>query len=377
MRLAVSCLTALRALRAHRSGHRGLPQTRVDLPAPDPSPQQRWTARIIPLDQLALDAPPSDEHPVDVVVPDSKRRLRGRFFSCSVRSGKRARASFVPLGDGLFIPSPEALFLELANVMSPETHALLGYELCGTYSRDPRDPRCGAVTHGIPPVTSVADIEGLLSEAPRGPGVLLARRTLRRVAGNAWSAMEAIVALMACLPVHELGYELGRVRLNARHDAPPELVALGGRTSRVPDIEVLGTRVGFNYDSHQHLDLESIARAADGGNPAQAIALVREKHLDDLRRNRELAAMGHIVLPVTPNDLFAPGGLDAVMLEAALAIDAFDGGNALSNVWAALESADIRRRRQELVWSLLPWDAGVTYARKRARWVPWRPYPED
>ena len=162
-----------------------------------------------------------------------------------------------------------------------------------------------------------------------------------------------------------------------RHDAPPELVALGGRTSRVPDIEVLGTRVGFNYDSHQHLDLESIARAADGGNPAQAIALVREKHLDDLRRNRELAAMGHIVLPVTPNDLFAPGGLDAVMLEAALAIDAFDGGNTLSNVWAALDSADIRRRRQELVWSLLPWDAGVAYARKRARWVPWRPYPED
>lgn len=377
MRLAVSGLTALRALRAYRSERRRLPQARLDLPKPDPSPQRRWTARLIPLDRLALDAPPSAERPIDVVVPDPALRVRGQFFSCSVRSGARWRGAFVPLGGGLFIPSPETLFLELAEVMSPETHALLGYELCGTYSRDARDPRCGAVTHGIPPVTSVADIERLLDEVGRGTQVILARRSLRRVADNAWSAMEAIVALMACLPVHELGYELGRVRLNVRHDAPAELVALGGKTSRVPDIEVLGTHVGFNYDSHQHLDLESIARAADNGDPSEAITLVREKHLDDLKRNRELAAMGRIVLPVTPSDLFAPGGLDAVMLEAALSINAFDGGRVLSNVWVALGSASVRRRRQELVWSLLPWDAGVAYAQKRARWRPWLPYPED
>ena len=84
--------------------------------------------------------------------------------------------------------------------------------------------------------------------------------------------MEAIVALMARLPAHELGYELGRIRLNVRRGATPELVALGARESRVPDIEVCGTHVGFNYDGGDHLDLDSIARAALGGTPIAPFA---------------------------------------------------------------------------------------------------------
>ena len=370
MRLAVSGLPALRGLRAYRSERRRLPQARLNLPKPDPSPQRRWTARLIPLDRLALDAPPSAERPIDVVVPDPALRVRGQFFSCSVRSGARWRGAFVPLGGGLFIPSPETLFLDLAEVMSPETHALLGYELCGTYSRDARDPRCGAVTHGIPPVTSVADIERLLDEVGRGTQVILARRSLRRVADNAWSAMEAIVALMACLPVHELGYELGRVRLNVRHDAPAELVALGGKTSRVPDIEVLGTHVGFNYDSHDHLDLASVVSAPTSEDAVRAAEQVREKYLDDLRRNRELAATGWWILPVTSEDLFAPGGLDAVMLLAATAAQELVGGTVLQDVRAAVARSR-GGRRQLLFWRLLPGPPGAREAPVLSAWRPW------
>ena len=371
MRLTVDGLSALRALRAYRSAGKPLPAERCDLPAPDPSPRRRWSAAALPLDRLALDEAPSGQCPLEVVVPTSGSRVYASFFSCQVRSATLPPNSFVNLGEGLFIPCPELLFVELASQMSPKAHALVGYELCGTYSRDARDARLGDVTYGISPATSVERITSYLASLGRRQSILPARLVLERVSDNAWSPMEAVVALAARTPVHELGYELGEVELNARQDLAPQLAELVSSSSRVPDIEVTGTGVGFNYDSHDHLDLKAIADAARDGDPERAIARVREKYLDDLRRNRELAAHGHIILPVTSNDLFAPGGLDAVMLEAAMLMDELGHPAPLSNLRVALGSASLRQRRQELVWSLLPWKDGIGYAHKTLEWVPW------
>lgn len=370
MRLAVDRLTALRALRAFRAEGRALPAARCDLPAPDPSPRHRWGARALPLDRLALDAPPTGENPVEVAVPDAASRVQASFAHCRVRGTSIPAQSFVDLGGGLFIPAPELLFYELADVMSLEALALVGYELCGTYARDAADPRLGGATYDLPPATSVEKIDALLHSLGYRPTALLARRALSFVADGAWSPMEAIVALMARLPADECGYELGRVRLNVRHGATPELVALGCRESRVPDIEIVGTHVGFNYDGGDHLDLESIARGAEAGDPLPAMRAVREKYLDDLRRNRELAAMGRVILPVTAQDLFRPGGLDAVMLEAAMTIDELDGGFALQNTRAAM-AVSSRERRQRLLWSLLPWPEGARYAHELRASSPW------
>ena len=121
--------------------------------------------------------------------------------------------------------------------------------------------------------------------------------------------------------------------------------------------------MGFNYDGRAHLGLEAIVEAARKGDPAAAMREVREKYLDDLKRNRELAAMGRIILPVTSSDLFAPGGLDAVMLEAALAMEEFDGRSA-----SHLRGS----RRQQLIWSLLPWTEAQRYARELLERAPWK-----
>ena len=350
MRLTADRLSALRALRAWRRTGRPLPETRCDLPAPDPSPQQRWTRRALPLERLALDEPPTGDRPLEIVVPSPADRPKGSFFSCTVRSSLPS-GSFVCLRDGLFVPCPELLFLELAEVMDPKVLALLGYELCGTFSRDPRDPRGGDPVYGISPVTSVEKIAAYLDSLGWRRSALLAGHALRRVADNAWSPPEAVIALMARLPVNDLGYELGEVALNVRHGTSPELVALGCRDSRVPDIEVVGTRIGFNYDSRLHLDLESVASAARDGDARAAMRAVRGKHHDDIKRNRELAAQGRIILPVTTEDLYEPGGLDAVMVEAAMTIRQFDGGHTLQNVMLAVLSA---RERQQLLRLLLP-----------------------
>lgn len=369
MLLTPSHQTALRALRVYRCARGTLPPFRHELPEPDPSPRVRWTRSALPLDALGLAATPIAPRSVDVVVPSAGSRVRASFFSCRVLSSGIPEASFVTLENGLCLPCPELLFLQLADVMTPEVHALLGYELCGTYSRSAADPRVNEATYGVPPVTSVEKISAYLDACGRRRAVALARRSLTWVRDNAWSPMEAIVALMACLPTSADGYGMGDVALNVRHGTTPELVLLGCKESRVPDIEIAGTHVGFNYDSHTHLDLDSIAEAALNGDPSSAMRDVREKYLDDLKRNRELAAMGHVILPVTPNDLFAPGGLDAVMLEAAFAMEEFDNRSA-AHLRACLRSHAQANRRQRLVWSLLPWPEGKRYARELIGGVP-------
>lgn len=371
MRVAVSGLTALRALRVYRRSRAPLPTERAVAPRPDPSPRRRWSAGIVPLERLALDAPPTADHPLEVVVARPRDRSQARFFETRVHPSRLPAESFVDLGGGLFMPCPELLFLQLSRVMPPEVLSLLGYELCGTYSRDPQDPREGPVVYDVPPVTSVARIASYLARCGEHAGVLESRHALSHVRDNSWSPMESIIALLAVRGVHELGYGLGDVVLNVRHGATPELVALGARGSRVPDIEVVGTHVGFNYDGASHLDLESIARAAATGDAAAQMRAVRRKSFDDLKRNRELAAKGRLIFPVVSEDLFSPGGLDAVMLEAAEAMHEIDGVS-LSDIRAALDGTLLTGRRQRLLWALLPWKRGAGCMREHLAYKPWK-----
>ena len=66
---------------------------------------------------------------------------------------------YMDAGNGLRVASPELVFVEMGAVMRPEVQALLGYELTGSFSRSPLDPRGGAIAYGIPPATSVEKIE--------------------------------------------------------------------------------------------------------------------------------------------------------------------------------------------------------------------------
>lgn len=366
MRLALSGVSALRVMRGIRSREGRLPARRHELPSPDPSPQRRWSPGLLPLDALFLDEAPRPDRPLHVAVPSREDRLRGGFLECVTYVSGLPRNSYVEAGEGVFVPCPELLFAEMGAVMSAPVHALLGYELCGTFSRAARSPRTAPVTFDVRPATTAERISSYLDECRWVRGIDQARRVIDYVADNAWSPMEAILAVLASLPTVELGYGLGTVELNRRFETPGELVALGCRSSRVPDVLVSGTRVGFNYDGHAHLAQ---------GDPVPA----REKYVDDLRRNRELAVQGLVVLPVAAEDLFAPGGVDALMLEAALAIERLDGRPA-EGVRRAVAARTLRRARQQLVWSMLPWDAARGYGlalEERARRALSRAHVED
>ena len=365
MHLAVNKLSGLRALRRARAAYKALPSERCDLFAPNPDPQVRWTTRLLPLDVLALDAAPDTDHPLAVAVPSAEARLQARFATSTVYSQNLPALSIVELDEGIAASCPELAFVEAATYMTPMALVLLGYELCGTYTRDARNPRCGDVTFGVQPATNVGRIGDFIEYSGRIRGAQKAKQALALVRDNAWSPMEAIVAALALLPMSEGGYGLGDVALNRRQLTAPELVSLGCKDSRVPDIELVGTHVGFNYDGHAHF---AVGEAAEGQQAGADAASVRAKYLDDLRRNRELAAMGRVVLPVTSEDLFQQGGLDAVMLEAVLIAEELDHieDGRFDELKALISMPVLQRERQRIIWSVLPWEHGDAYARQIA-----------
>jgi hypothetical protein len=214
----------------------------------------------------------------------------------------------------------------------------------------------------LPPLTSVERISRFLDDARGIRGVGCARSSLAKLNDNAWSPIESIVAAFLRAGIDDMGYGFGKLELNVRVKNTAKLP--GSKQSRVPDILVGGTKVGLNYDGFAHLDLESVARAAMavGMNPGalhterelkEAVAAVRAKVLDDAYRNRELAAGGYAVFPMFKEDLYQPGGLDALVNRLVDVLEQQGG----IDLWApkrALASKALSADRYRLLRSLLP-----------------------
>lgn len=303
--------------------------------------------------------------PLNIVVADNAHRPRSKYVQASAYVSERSlvRKSFIEVMPGLAISSPELLFLEMADSMSLPEHLMLGHELCGSFSRDARDPLNGDVALQVPPLTTKARLEAYCNAARWSRGGALACRTLALLADNAWSPTESLVAALASLPLVECGYELGPCILNKRVENQG-LVAKASRfAARYPDIMFQNTPVGINYDGTVHLDLNAIVRAAlnlreEPGSAAfdreldLVVRQVRAKAVDDIRRNRELAAAGCIVFQVVKEDLYEENGLDHVMMQVIEAIERYSGHD-MSEHKRALENKFLRAKRQELIWSLL------------------------
>ncbi len=362
MRLAVCGLTALRVFRDVRRRDPSLLARRTAAPAPDPSPQKRWTPNAVPRDALLLADKPTKDRPIDVAVPEPSCRLGALFARNTVYGAGVAPDSFVDLGNGIAIPCPELLFVDMVGRLRFPVLVLLGYELCGTFGRDALNPMMGDVSFDLAPATSVEKIEAFLASCPYLPGKEDTRRALGYIADNAWSPMEAVLATMLTLPVVGGGYGLGELRLNVRYENPAELVCRGCPSSRVPDIELAAAPVGFNYDGRGHYDLASLAAVDDDDAKRRAVREVRRKYVDDLRRNRELLAMGKAILPVCAEDLFERGGLDALVLETLSCIESA-GVEVPSYARGIIESRGAAEKRQELLWSMLPWSEAPAIAR--------------
>lgn len=360
--------TALFLLRAMRIKHPNInfAVRRRVISDPDPAPHVRWTEPYTRacLTQAGFELPSSV--PLEFAMKNPARRLKCRGVHNTVY-GTRAKLdpqSFVELCPGLCVSCPELVFIEIADVLPTPELVMLGYELCGSFARDPLSPRDGDVLYNVRPLTSVKRIKTLLSSAKRVRGAARAAYAIDMVADNAWSPMEALVTAVLTLPFSECGLDMGPFILNERIGTPDELASAAYRESRVPDMLLAGTSDGLNYDGGRHLDLDSVADAAIAleRNPESASSqiafdrtkdAVRSKVLDDIRRNRELAADGYTVLPVTKEDLYYRGAFDRLAMQFIALVER-DTGRDMSLQRLALRHFGMRKNRQELIWALLP-----------------------
>lgn len=354
-------MTALRITRAIRFGEiRGSLARRCDLIRPSLDARMRWSAKSIRghLERFGPAAAFSETQPLNVIVPSSEERLQVKGVRCSFRKDLEPK-SFVDLGEGIAMSSPELMFLELARVMDPIAHLLLGMELCGCFSRSSHDPRSGPVRYGIAPATTAEHLRRYAASSSLR-GRTRALKSIDLICDNSWSPMEAIVAALLVLPCEQLGYDLWPIELNRREKIPDELVPLTTASSRVPDILLAGTKLGLNYDGEDHFGLGGIVRAAMdlALEPSAARTTELDRTLDaartrivaDKRRDRELEALGYTVFSVTKEDLIEAGGLDRV-IGLLLAVR---GDRDARFTRAALASRDLSRARQDLIWSLIP-----------------------
>lgn len=384
MQLTLNGLSALKVLRQLRrdSSWSVDRASRACLPSPEAGVRGRWSRADIEslLAGHGLSSSFSEEAPLHVAVPRPSDRLRNKGIKNTVYTHGLPCDAFLDLGSGLYVSSPELLFVELSSVMSFEVHLLLGMELCGSFSRDPDKPREGGVAYNVPAVTSVEKLRSFIESCHGVKGTVQSRKTLEWLQDGAWSPMEAVVAMLAVLPGSMLGYDLWPVDLNVR-------VATGNgatKGERVPDLVFRGTEVGLNYDGEDHLPLQEIVDAAmqlaasPGDESSQkaldrALCEVRESAVSDKRRDRDLGASGLTVFAVTKEDLYERGGVDRLMLQVIDAIE-HTGKRRLNKQRVMLESELLSAMRQELIWSLLPGRVGLEHAVVYAELV--RPNPD-
>lgn len=370
MRITFNKLTALHILRAWRSSGRTLTADRHSLETSAVAPGRYWTRRRINTCLESVGVSLSDMRGrVQVMVPRPGARIRSRTAINTVYVRGLPANPTIELGSMVRIPCPELLFIELGTIMSPVMQLLAGLELCGRFSRDARDPRDGAVTYSIKPVTTADKIRSYVSAARDLAGLEQSRRVAEWLMDEAWSPQEALLNGLARMPLHELGYELGEMQLNPRFIARGPLLSMVDKRSRVPDSLVKDTNVGFNYDGGPHFGEDVPGASVTGLLDSNAADSMRKAVVADKRRDRDLLVQGLSVLPVTKEDFYEHGGIDRVMLQAMSLLERGGMGD-FSKHRRVLGRPRLAEERQRLIWSLLPGRRGRELSQELARFEP-------
>lgn len=336
----------------------------VTIGHPEPWVGRRWSVREFASDVWKWQLPRvGDELHVLVRNKDERLWLKGvKSHCCAVELPSN---SIYWLDEHSSMAAPPLIFAQMSECLPLPDLVMLGYELCGYFTRDDRDPINGPVTDDIPAATRVEELIDFVREIKGFKGRNKAQYALSYVVDNARSVPEAILASLYSLPPEELGYGMGPVVLNQRVKVS-ESSDRRYAESRYPDILFTFAPIGINYDGNDHLDLDGLVRAAfqvmtEEGD-ARALALqilagkrdeIRAKVVDDMKRNRQLAANGRLVFPVVKEDLYGFGCLDSLTRDLLACARAYFGVNT-QQYENALEDSELCRERFRLISSMLP-----------------------
>lgn len=362
MGLTLAYTSALHAMRLLRSREQNVKEMdRTGLAHPSPAKGRRWSVGEFASDTWVWQGV-SVREPLHVMVPRQEERIWMKGITCHVCTRDLPAGSIVWLDERASMPSPEFLFLQMARYMSLPALVMLGYELCGHFSRCANNPIDGPITDQLFMATSVEELKDYVRISDTAWQTRKARKALELICDHAASAMEAVLATMYALPTEELGYSMGPLTLNQRVD----LYGNARNRVRYPDIMFSFAPIGINYDGEAHLDLNGLLQVASEFEHAHGeerekakLALdrkrdaLRAKVVDDHARNRQLAASGRSVFPAMKENVYSKGSLDQFtrdILRAAREIY----GVETAEYEKALNDSALCEERYELLTSMLP-----------------------
>jgi len=187
---------------------------------------------------------------VHIVVPGHTARCKKSICVSHIWSAPIIRGSFYTLGDGIYLSTPEFLFLQMAASLSLEALVELGAELCGTYAINRRYAR-GFVTP-TEPLSSVASINRYIQRSEGCYGVDKARTAARFLFDDSNSPMETAFGMLLHLPRARGGENLSGFELNREFDLSPEWQRRLGVHSFKPDFYFSKTRTAVEYYGNDH-----------------------------------------------------------------------------------------------------------------------------
>lgn len=274
---------------------------------------------------------------------DARRRIDG--VEIHVARLPLPRGAVRRISPSCSVVSPEFCLVQIAQHASFEDLLQIGFELCGSFSID------SATAEGFLPARKATCAKSLARWADSlgsRKGTRAVRRASRHIVDGTASPMEAVTALLLCLPYRMGGYGIPKPIANCRIDLTERSFSVAGafwfdgeedpderhgsRDFRVCDLFWPGANVAVEYDG-------------------QAAHSSRRQRARDAQRRLSLEAHGISVITVTSGQLNNYARMEQVAKEVSRAL-----GHRLQRRDLGLTEARARLRRELLRPRRLPED---------------------
>lgn len=233
---------------------------------------------------------------LDVLVFDKKDRRVSKDHLTRLWSGGIPEGSFYHLGNGVFVCSPEFLFLRLASSLGFYELIAYGDELCGLYAFDPNAMR--HLRKRSQPLTTIKKLHAFLLQAKGCLGCGKALRALPFIVERSASPMETVSEMLLCLPYRHGGYGLPTPEMNFEIPLSGRAVQLAGQGVCYADL--CWDYVRFVYEYHG---------LYDHANP--------QDFQDDRGRVDAIKLMGYNVMEVTYKQVSNLLAFESIAVEIA------------------------------------------------------------